>query len=100
MEKQLYSIGYKDDNFTFIPYWNKNCPVKTDAANVLVSAYKFPGKTLAVILNDSKNKTANVLLNTSFNFKKIYDLETGKTMEKPVVIIPPKGMKLIVFEEK
>lgn len=100
LEKQLYSIGYKDDNFTFIPYWNKNCPVKTNAKNVLVSVYKFPGKTLAVVLNDSKTETLNISLNTSFKFKKIYNLETGKTMEKPVVNIPPKGMNLIVFEEK
>lgn len=100
LEKQLYSIGYKDDNFTFIPYWNKNCPVKTNTKNVLVSVYKFPGKTLAVVLNDSKTETLNISLNTSFKFKKIYNLETGKTMEKPVVNIPPKGMNLIVFEEK
>ncbi|MBR2508739.1 MAG: hypothetical protein IKB71_03235, partial [Lentisphaeria bacterium] len=100
LEKQLYSIGYKDDNFTFIPYWNKNCPVKTNAKNVLVSVYKFPGKTLAVVLNDSKTETLNISLNTSFKFKKIYNLETGKTMEKPVVNIPPKGMNLIVFEGK
>ena len=100
LEKQLYSIGYQDENFTFIPYWNKNCPVKTDTKNVIVSVYKFPGKTLAVVLNDSKTETLNISLNTSFKFKKIYNLETGKTMEKPVVNIPPKGMNLIVFEEK
>ena len=100
LEKQLYSLGWKDDNFTFIPYWNKNCPVKANKADILVSVYKFPGKTLAVVLNDNKTETANISLNTCFKFKKIYDLETGRNMSNPVVEIPPKGMCLIVFEEK
>ena len=105
MERQLYSLGYDKGDFSFHPYWRKDCPVSCKE-NVIVSAYAFPsGRTLAVALNDNKTETVKttLLLNgdngngTHAAPRKVYDLETGKEVSFPIDV-PPKGLRLIVFE--
>lgn len=100
LEKQLYSLGYGEGNFTFQGYWRKDCPVKTNAP-VMVSTYTFPGRILAVVVNDDLKKSVKAALTVPAGFKgKIYDLETGKTFPSPEADVPAKGFRLIVFEEK
>jgi len=97
LEKQLYSLGYDKGDFTFHPYWRKDGPV-TCQERVLLSAYSFPGgKTLAVVLNDSKEQSCQATLALVGTASKVFDLEDGKPISFPIDI-PPKGMRLIVFE--
>ena len=35
-------IGLEDDATTFTGYWEPECPARTDADNLLVSAYRLP----------------------------------------------------------
>ncbi len=101
LEKQLYSLGWDDGNITFFPYWRDECPVKTTAKNVLVSALRLPKGMLAVVVNDDMNQTANVELTRPKGYVgKLYDLESGTVLSVPKVEVPPKGLRLVVFEEK
>ena len=105
LEKQLYSLGYDKGDFSFHPYWRNDCPVSCHE-NVLLSAYVFPnGKTLAVVLNDSKTEAVKATLSLNGDNgkqppaapQKIYDMETGTEVSFPIDV-PPKGLRLIVFE--
>ena len=67
----------------------------------MVSTYTFPGRILAVVVNDDLKKSVKAALTVPAGFKgKIYDLETGKTLPSPEADVPAKGFRLIVFEEK
>jgi hypothetical protein len=67
----------------------------------MVSTYTFPGKILAVIVNDDMKKSVKATLIRPAGYQgRIYDLESGKAMNAPVVDVPAKGFRLVVFEEK
>jgi len=60
--------------------------------------YSFPGgKTLVAMLNDSKEKSGQAMLALASSKACVFDLEGGKLVSFPIDI-PPKGMRLIVFE--
>ena len=101
LERQLYSLGYGTGDFEFHPYWRKNGPIVCDGSPLLLlSAFHFSsGKTLAVVLNDSKTDAVQAtLVLRDGQAHRIYDLETGKTVTFPVKV-DPKGFRLIVFEQ-
>ena len=101
LERQLYSLGWDDGKITFFPYWQNDCPVRTTAKKVLVSAFKLPKGMLAVVLNDDNGQEASVELTRPKGYGgNIYDLESGETLGVPTVDVPPKGLRLVVFEEK
>ena len=100
LQGQLYTLGYGNGNFSFCGYWRKDCPVKSNAP-VMVSTYTFPGKILAVVVNDDMKKSAKAALTRPAGYQgRIYDLESGNAMSEPVVEVPAKGFRLVVFEEK
>ena len=99
IEKMLYSLGLASGNYKYIPYWRKDCPVKTNAP-VLLSVFSFPGKMLAVIMNNN-DKVVKVNMNRPAGYSgKIYDLENNAVLNGPSVDVNARDYRLVVFEEK
>ncbi len=98
MMAQLESIGWNDEPFSFHPYWREGCPVAA-TGTVMASAYRLPGKLLAVLLNDTDGTVTTTLSCSIKSPRRIYDLETGKDVGLSGITIPARGCRLIVIEE-
>ena len=74
---------------------------KLEYSYELHKAHKFFKKARAVVVNDDMKKTVKATLTRPAGYQgRIYDLESGKAMNAPVVDVPAKGFRLVVFEEK
>ena len=99
LERLLYSIGWGGPSVEFHPYWRKDGPVRS-TGGTLVSAFTFPGKLLAVVLNDRDRKTVAAITAPEKYKGRIYDLESGLELKSARAEVPGKGFRLLVFEEK
>lgn len=119
IEKPLWNVQDKigmDKNVKFIPYWSKDKPIITtpESNRILASAYVKQNKLLLVVLNDTdKQEDVSVKLNlksimpgvkvpSSWDGKEVFNQEKKSVIKDGVysVKLPPRGMRLVYWEEK
>jgi hypothetical protein len=58
-------FGIGEDDVKFLPYWNKDSGLKTDAKDVYLAAWIRPGKIMIAVVNFGEKTTAAVSVDTA-----------------------------------